>query len=135
MKIETKCSACKLSWHPDKPCDAIFSLEQFQTIRAAGIEEENWDNIETFAPKCILSAKQYRAKGVPRKKQREYIETGRAEFELPYKFSEAATFFDRGNTKNYRYGARWKKKTAQITIKKNYAGNDIFPCVLTMFRF
>jgi hypothetical protein len=127
MKIETKCSACKLSWHPDKPCDAIFSLEQFQTIRAAGIEEENWDNIETFAPKMYVIAKQYRAKGVPRKKQREYIETGRAEFELPYKFSEAATFFDRGNTKELSVWRTVEKENRANYDKKELRGERYFP--------
>lgn len=127
MKIETKCSACKLSWHPDKPCDAIFSLEQFQTIRAAGVEEKNWDNIETFAPKMYIIGKQYRAKGVPRKKQREYIETGRAEFELPYKFSEAATFFDRGNTKQLSVWRTVEKENRANYDKKELRENRYFP--------
>lgn len=127
MKIETKCSACKQSWHPDKPCEAIFSLEQFRVIRPAGSEENNWDNIETFAPKMYIIGEQYRAKGVPRKKQREYIENGRTEFELPYKFSEAATFFDRGNTKELSVWRTVEKENRANYDKKELRGDRYFP--------
>jgi hypothetical protein len=114
MKIETKCSVCKQSWHPDKPC-------------AGGSEQKNWDNIETFAPKMYIIGKQYRAKGVPRKKQKEYIETGRAEFELPYKFSEAATFFDRGNTKELSVWRTVEKENRANYDKKELRENRYFP--------
>lgn len=133
MKIETKCSVCKQSWHPDKPC--IHGAEKLAAYMKPGCfalkplshEVQNWDNIETFAPKMYIIGKQYRAKGVPRNKQREYIETGRAEFELPYKFSEAATFFDRGNSKQLSIWRTVEKENRANYDKKELRGNRYFP--------
>lgn len=115
MKIETKCSACNEGWHPDKPCPG-------------GIELENWEACETFAPKMYRLAAQYKAKGVPKRLQREYIEKGSASFDLPFKFREAVTFFDRGNAKKLSVWRQVDKENRANYDKKILRFNRYFPC-------
>jgi len=114
MKIETKCSVCNEGWHPDKPCEG-------------GIEIENWENCITYAPKMYKLAAQHKAKGVPKKLQREFIEKGKASFDLPYKFREAVTFFDRDNAKKLSVWRQVEKENRANYDKKELRGNRYFP--------
>lgn len=114
MKIETKCSICNEGWHPDKPCPG-------------GKELENWENCAAYAPKMYRLAAQHKAKGVPKRLQKEFIETGKASYDLPYKFREAVTFFDRDNAKKLSVWRQVEKENHAKYDKKELRGNRYFP--------
>lgn len=115
MKIETKCSVCGEASHPDNPCPGSKELQ-------------NWETCLTFAPKMYRVANQFKAKGVPRHLQRQYIEQGNASFDLPYKFREAVTFFDRENSKKLSVWRNVDKENRASYDKKTLRGNRYFPC-------
>lgn len=115
MKIETKCSVCNEGWHSDAPCKGGKPLE-------------NWESCLTFAPKMYRLANQFKAKGVPKKLQREFIEQGKASYDLPYKFREAVTFFDRDNAKKLSVWRQVDKENRVNYDKKELIGNRYFPC-------
>jgi hypothetical protein len=136
MKIEKMCSVCCKGWHSDKPCPNSTALE-------------NWGSIKTFAPKMYKIGKQLRAKGVPRKipcprchgdkagcahcdkgkidGQKHYVETGSARFDQPFKFREAAVWFDRGNKKKLSVWREIEKHNNANYDKKKKVKNRFFP--------
>ena len=71
----------------------------------------------TYAPKTYQIGKESKAKGVPQRLAAEFIRTGVAEFDLPFKFREAVVFFDRDNSKKLSV---WRKvvKTMRAEYKK-----------------
>lgn len=83
-----------------------------------------------FAPKTYIYGKEYKAKGVPKTKQREFIETGRTAYDMPYKLREAMRFFDRENSKRLSVW-RTVEKVCQVHYdRKKLAGNRFFPCYI-----
>jgi hypothetical protein len=94
---------------------------------------ESWESVAlTYAPKMYQIGKTYKAKGVPKRLQREYIEHGRAEYDLPYKFREAVAFFDRGNSKRLSVWRKVNKLNRVKYDKKELRGNRYFPCKVEM---
>lgn len=131
MKIETKCSVCHQGWHPDKPCAGGWEnikLPGGVKLRALSSPLENWEACLTFAPKMYRLADQFKAKGVPKKLQQEFIEKGNASFDLPFKFREAVAFFDRDNAKKLSIWRQVDKENHANYDKKTLRGNRYFPC-------
>lgn len=81
---------------------------------------ESWESwAATYAPKMYeygdkSGQKRSKAKGVPVRLAAEFIASGRAEFDLPYKFREAITFYDRDNSKQLSV---WRTVTKKNTSK------------------
>lgn len=90
---------------------------------------ESWETrCETFAPKMYISGKNYKAKGVPQRLAKQFIETGKAEFDLPFKVREAIRFFDRNNARKLSVWRKVVKENKQTYDRKNLIGNRYFPC-------
>jgi hypothetical protein len=85
----------------------------------------------TYAPKMYRTESTAKAKGVPKKLAQEFIATGKAEFELPFKIREAIAFFDRANSKELSV---WRKVTKECRTgydKKTLQNNRYSPCKVT----
>jgi len=52
----------------------------------------------THAPKTYVFDDEFVAKGVPKLHAKKFIKTGKAKYDQPFRYREAAKFFDRGNT-------------------------------------
>lgn len=90
---------------------------------------ESWEtDCETFAPKMYRAGKKYKAKGVPVRLAKEYIETGKASFELPFKLREAIRFFDQDNARKLSVWRKVSKENRQVYDRKRLDGNRYFPC-------
>ena len=96
---------------------------------------ESWESAcETYAPKMYRIGAGWKAKGVPKRLQEEYITTGRAEFDLPFKFRESITFFDRNNSKRLSVWRKIVKINRQEYERKKIVGNRYFPCEIKISR-
>lgn len=90
---------------------------------------EGWSTLALpYAPKLYRVGDHYKAKGVPKALAREFIETGRAEFDMPFKMREAMRFFDRSNIRKLSVWRRVKKERQTEYDRKNLHGNRFYPC-------
>lgn len=112
MKIVERCLGCGLESHSADCGDSV----------------PHWSHVETYAPKMYRVGKMTKAKGVPKHLQKKYIAEGKVTFELPFKFREAALFYDRNNSKKLSVW-RYVDKTARNSYdRKNLIGNRYLPC-------
>jgi hypothetical protein len=61
---------------------------------------------DVFAPKTYHIGERWKAKGVPKRFARQFIETGRVEYEQPFRYREAVQFYDRANSRQLSV---WRK--------------------------
>lgn len=116
MKIEQSCSACGGTWHPEKnPCPGATA-------------QDRWNVVATYAPKQYQLGSYYKAKGVPKQHQKEFIEQGTAVYDMPFKFREAVSFYDRENAKRLSDWREIEKQNKSAYDKKILRGNRYFPC-------
>ena len=93
---------------------------------------ESWETaVETYAPKMYRTGKRYKAKGVPKHLAQTFIETGKAEFDLPFKMRESIRFYDRKNTRELSVWRAVVKQNHVNYDRKKLIGNRFFPCNLT----
>lgn len=85
-------------------------------------------NCKAYAPKMYSLGSKFKAKGVPQRLAKTFIETGSAHFDLPFKYREAVAFFDRGNTKRLSVWRKIEKRIASQYDKKRLEKNRFFPC-------
>lgn len=114
MKIEQSCSVCGKGWHDKKPCPGGKPLDF-------------WNIAIPWAPKQYRLGDTWKAKGVPKKMQREFIEQGSACYDMPFKFREAVNFYDRGNIKKLSVWREIEKNNNANYDKKELRGNRFFP--------
>ena len=77
---------------------------------------EGWGGrIDVYAPKMYSIDDVVKAKGVPRRLAKQFIENGQVEYDAPFKLREAINFYDRGNTRKLSVWRKVKKE-----IKTNY---------------
>jgi hypothetical protein len=98
---------------------------------SADLGEMKLEQMGTFCrpylPKMYQFGEKYKAKGVPKRKAEEFIKTGRAEYDLPFKLREAINFYDDGNAKKLSV---WRKviKIRQTEYdRKKQKGNYFLP--------
>lgn len=112
---------------------------------------ESWETLcETYAPKMYLrqnihkpnetdskgnklrdeKGRDYKAKGVPKKHARQFIEDGRVDFDLPFKMREAIRFYDRNNSRKLSVWRNVEKFNRGKYDKKKLKHNRYFPCKL-----
>jgi hypothetical protein len=107
------------------PCSIPFPVSS----ELGAMKLERWvSSAECHAPKMYRAGKIYKAKGVPQRLAKEFIKTGHAEYDLPYKFREAATWFDRGNVKQLSVWRTVQKFRRSKYDRKTLTGNRFFPC-------
>ena len=93
---------------------------------------ESWEtHVETYAPKMYKSGETYKAKGVPKHLAKQYIQTGRAEFDLPFKLRESIRFYDRTNKRELSVWRRVEKINRQSYDRKKFLKNRFYPCNLS----
>jgi len=84
----------------------------------------------TYAPKSYRLGKEWKAKGVPRKLAEEFLSTGTASYDLPFKMREAIAFFDRDNARRLSVWRKVEKVFRTEYDKKKMRKGRFFP--LTM---
>lgn len=90
---------------------------------------ESWETCcETYAPKQYRSGKKFKAKGVPQRLAQTFIETGKAQFDLPFKLREAIRFYDRNNKRQLSVWRKVTKENRQSYDRKHFKNNRFFPC-------
>lgn len=95
---------------------------------------ESWEkHCETFAPKVYCVGNSYKAKGVPVRLAETFIKTGKASFDLPFRFRESIRFYDAredlpANTKKLGVWRNIVKHKITNYDKKILRGNRYFPC-------
>jgi len=117
MKLELFCKSCRKKFRPNpKGC--------CETPRAS----EYWPGVYTYAPKQYKTGNLYKAKGVPKAKQKQFIEDGHAHYDLPFKFREAVAFYDRQNAKRLSVWRRIEKVNHARYDRKTLEDGRYFPC-------
>lgn len=90
---------------------------------------ESWESdCVPYAPKLYKAGEKYRAKGVPKHLAKQFYNTGRAEFDLPFKLREAIRFYDRKNSHRLSVWRKVEKIRRQTYDRKNLVGKRYFPC-------
>lgn len=90
---------------------------------------ESWESIcIPYAPKMYRLGNDYKAKGVPKDKQIEFIQNGFVNYDIPFKFREAVRFYDRGNSKQLSVWREIEKHNNANYDKKILKENRYFPC-------
>lgn len=124
MKLEKMCLTCLSNY-----CKSEKNPED--NCCSNPVPSDYWHDCATFAPKMYKTGSKYKAKGVPVKFAREYIERGKAEFDLPFKFREAIKFFDRGNKKKLSVWRRVEKFNRANYDRKKLVGGRYYPCKIS----
>ncbi len=89
---------------------------------------ESWETLcQTYAPKMYRAGEKYKAKGVPVRLAKEFIQTGSVQFDLPFKLREAIRFFDRGNKRKLSVWRSVIKAKKTEYSKKILVDNRYFP--------
>jgi len=80
-----------------------------------------------YLPKTYIFDKTYKAKGVPKSKAKDFILTGGAEYDLPFKLRESITFYDRDNSRKLSVWRKVEKIRAARYDRKKISGNFFLP--------
>jgi hypothetical protein len=80
-----------------------------------------------YLPKTYRFDETYKAKGVPKHKAKEFIETGEAHFELPFKMREAIRFYDRENSRKLSVWRKVERIRAAEYDRKKIKGRFFLP--------
>jgi len=115
MKIIQRCSICNNVFPHSPACPNSIGFDF-------------WEECEVYLPKLYRTGNTYKAKGVPQALAKKFFETGRAEFNLPYKIREAIRFYDRKNSRRLSVWHEVEKQRRQTYDRKNLLGNRYFPC-------
>lgn len=93
---------------------------------------ESWETCcRTYAPKMYQAGNHWKAKGVPQRLAREFIEKGVVQYDLPFKYREAVAFFDRDNVKRLSVWRKVEKRAVSGYDRKKLLGKRFFPCKLS----
>lgn len=115
MKVVERCSKCGQEFHIENRCPGSKPIPF-------------WDSCHTYAPKLYQANNIHKAKGVPKRLAQTFIETGRAEFDLPFKYREAVRFYDRKNCRKLSIWRTVSKEMRSTYDRKILHGNRFFPC-------
>lgn len=89
----------------------------------------SWEtDCETYAPKMYHIGETWKAKGVPVRLAREFIQQGHVEYDMPFNMREAIAFFDRGNIKKLAVWRKVRKERQTDYTRKRLDGNRYLPC-------
>ena len=88
--------------------------------------EDRGAKITTFAPKVYSIDDVVKAKGVPRRLAKQFVEQGYAEYDAPYKLREAITFYERGNTKKLSVWRKVRKEMRTKYAKKKLVDGSLW---------
>lgn len=90
---------------------------------------EGWQpGAEVFAPKLYHAGDTWKAKGVPQRLARQFIEQKLVHFDLPFKYREAVAFFDRKNSKRLSVWRTVEKRMITGYNRKKLVNGHFYPC-------
>lgn len=116
----------------DCPSKAKRAIPFLTSEKLGMMKLVSWEQqCETYAPKMYHAGKVWKAKGVPQRLAKEFIQKGHVEFDLPFKMREAIAFFDRGNAKKLAIWRTVRKERVSGYDRKRLEGNRYFPCKLS----
>lgn len=81
-------------------------------------------------PKTYIFDETYKAKGVPKKHAKDFIDHGLAEYETPFKMRESIRFFDAGNSRKLSVWRTVEKRRQTHYDKKRKRGEFFLPKVI-----
>lgn len=121
--------------------DSIFFFNQGDNLPFPISKELGEMKLEKFAsyaqpylPKMYRFGDDYKAKGVPKKLAQVFIETGRAEYDLPFKMREAIRFYDRDNSHKLSVWRQVEKIRAATYDRKQIKGKFFLPKKVNMIN-
>jgi hypothetical protein len=89
---------------------------------------ESWGSrCVPYLPKTYIFDETYKAKGVPKKCAKDFIEQGRAEFDLPFKLREAINFYDADNSRKLSVWRHLEKIRQTSYDRKEVKGRFYLP--------
>lgn len=89
---------------------------------------EKWGKMAIpYLPKTYRFDDEYKAKGVPKRKAKDFIEKGLAHYDLPFKLREAIRFYDDGNTRKLSVWRTVEKIRAATYDRKKIKGKFFLP--------
>jgi hypothetical protein len=80
-----------------------------------------------YLPKTYVFDNIYKAKGVPKTHAKDFIQHGRAEFDLPFKLREAVKFYDQDNIRKLSVWRHVEKIRAATYARKKINGRFFLP--------
>ena len=80
-----------------------------------------------YLPKTYIFDEEYKAKGVPKKCAKDFILTGGAEYDLPFKLRESIRFYDDNNSRKLSVWRKVEKIRAARYDRKEIKGNYFLP--------
>lgn len=80
-----------------------------------------------YLPKTYIFDDKYKAKGVPKKNAKEFIEAGSTEYDLPFKLREAIRFYEDNNSRKLSVWRRVEKIRAAVYDRKQITGKYFLP--------
>jgi hypothetical protein len=86
--------------------------------------EDKGKRITTYAPKVYSIDDIVKAKGVPRRLARQFVEEGYVEYDAPFKMREAVRFYERGNTKKLSVWRKVRKEMRTKYAKKKFVDKN-----------
>jgi hypothetical protein len=90
---------------------------------------EGWERFcECYAPKTYRFGNDHKAKGVPRRLAKQFIEERKVSFALPFKLRESIRFFDDGNKKTLSVWRKVVKSWETDYTKKELKKGRFYPC-------
>lgn len=96
--------------------------------RLGAMKLEQWGKrCIPYLPKTYIFDDEYKAKGVPRRVAQEFILSGGAEYELPFKMRESITFYDRNNSRKLSVWRKVEKIRAARYDRKQIKGRFFLP--------
>ena len=82
--------------------------------------EDKGREIKTYAPKTYSIDDIVKAKGVPRRLARQFVEDGYVEYDAPFKLRESIQFYERGNSKKLSVWRKVRKEMRTKYAKKKF---------------
>lgn len=111
--------------NPELPQERYFQTgAELGQMKLVGWER----HCETYAPKMYHIGQTWKAKGIPVRLAKEFIQQGHVEYDLPFNMREAIAFFDRGNTRKLGVWRTVHKERKSGYERKIKDGNRYFPC-------
>jgi hypothetical protein len=113
--------------------DCPSRLIPFETGGALGqMKLVAWEkHCATYAPKMYNIGKVWKAKGVPVRLAKEFIQNGAVEYDMPFNMREAIAFFDRGNIKKLAVWRTVRKEKRTAYTRKKLFKSRYFPCKIS----
>jgi hypothetical protein len=91
--------------------------------------EKTWTYCKTYAPKIYEGDDTVKAKGVPSRLARQFIDTGHVEYEQPFGLREAIVGYDNGNAKQLSVWRKVEKKMRTKYDKKKLIDGHFWPLI------